>query len=415
VTWLTLQAIAIVSGLAGVLLMLAGLFGRRVGPGLRCRGCGYDVADLIAEQSTCPECGRSLKGRKGTTTGARVRRNGLILGGVALLVPASAAGWYTSTITQPLSARATPLLTVPLWLGPPSANSAAARELLSRWRAGTLDSISRGVLIDWGVSAWTEAHPARGWQHGEIARYALQAGELDEARANRLVDQLLIDASDVSDTRRQRVALAIAGDLGSALRPRLEAGLQDPAQRAAAAMLLLDDLDNTPSEALVGAAIDALAAEPGDPSTGPAADRLPMPIEARRAARYLTHHAEICAPALRDALDDTSAQRRLLAAVVLTESMAPADGEAIGRVVAPHLEPNSISGDALLASRALLRAGPTAVIAAREMTNEPSALARLGELEAALTRGPPPHLERLAGPLPWQMPWVPQRLRGTVP
>lgn len=416
--WIWIQTAAFAVGLGGLLLAMLGLVGRRTGGGTRCRGCGYDVSGIIDEQDTCPECGRSITGKRSTVSGTRVRRNGLIIVGLLMLAPASAAGWYVSTMVQPVATRPTWLMAGQLWLGPTSDNTELARELQRRWRDGNLDGFGRRALVDWGLSAWTTPHASRDWMHAQVVRAAFFSGDVSAEQFDAFVTQLLRDIGDDTDTSRQRVALSVASELGTAISPRLEIALGEPAFRDAAVMLLLDELSNTPTTALVAAAIESLGHTAGGSETGPALDRLPLSIEAGRAVRYLTFHADICAPSLRAELTADEPQRRLLAALALTEARDPADAAAIGRAVAHAFEPNDTAGDSKLASRAILRAGRPALEAARAAAESDQAKSRIAELAGALGPGPgpvPPHLEALAGPLPWQSRNPGPRLPGFVP
>lgn len=410
-----LQTAAFAVGIVGLLTAIAGLAGREVGAGTRCRACGYDVATIIEELSTCPECGASLKAKRAVVTGTRQRRTGLVLAGVILLAPASAAGWFVSTVAQPVAARPSWLLASTLRLGPTSQNAGLARELQRRWRTGNLHAFGQAALVDWGLTAWTEGHPSRSYSHASVVRIAVATDAVTSSDLDQFVHQLLLDIGDDTDTGRQRVALTVASELGTGIRTRLEEALSDPELRDAAVVPLLDELRNTPSQSLVVAAIDALAHQAGGPETGPAHDRLPLSIEARRAVRYLTHHADICAPALRLALGDTDPQRRLLAAVALTAAQHRPDAGPIGKAVAPSLATNGTPGDALLAARAILRAGPAALESASAAGPGRSAQRVLREIRRAFADGMPPHLERLAGPLPWQRPNQRANLLPAVP
>mgnify|MGYP001794377035 CR=1 FL=1 len=401
--WILIQTVSFAVGLTGLLLIIAGLVGRRAGPGVRCRSCGYDVEAIADEQDACPECGSSITSKRGTVTGARVRRKGLVSAGAVLLVPSMAVGWYVSSVMQPVAARPSWLMAAELWIGPTSENTELARELNRRWRGGELAGFSRHALVDWGLSAWNGAHETRNFEHASVVWFAMASGELSDAQTDRFVEQILIDIGDDSSTARQKVAVAVAEDFGTAVRPRLEAALDEPELRDAAIGLLLNDVRNVPNQWLTSAAIESLAHQAGGADTGPALDRLPISLEARRAVRYLTHHASICAPALRSALASKNDQRRLLAALALTADEDATDASAIGVAVASAFEPNEVPGDAVLATRAILRAGQAAAKAAAGRATNASARQRLAELTNAFGRGGlPPSLERLAGPLPWQ-------------
>ncbi|MEL6497396.1 MAG: hypothetical protein AAF937_03095 [Planctomycetota bacterium] len=403
--WILIQTVSFAAGLTGLLLVVLGLVGKRSGAGVRCRSCGYDVEAIADEQDRCPECGSSIAGKGETVRGARVRRRGVVAAGAILLAPSVAAGWYVSSIIQPVTARPSWLMAVELTLGPTSENADLARELDRRWRRSSLNWFSRRALVGWGLSAWNGPHESRTYAHASIVWFAVASGELSPEQIDRFVEQVLIDVGDETSTARQKVALAVAEDFGTAVRSRLESALDRPDLRDAAIGILLNDLRNTPSDRLTTAAVQSLGHRAGGAETGPALDRLPMSIEAQRAARFLSHHAPICAPALRTALNADDPQRRLLAALALTEARDSRDAQAIGIAVASAFERNTTPGDAVLASRALLRAGPVAADAASAAVTTPAARRRVAEISAALANGRlPPTLERLAGRLPWQSP-----------
>ena len=89
---LTLVLISLIlagATIAGALLVIRGLRGRRVGQTPFCRKCGYNLTALESER--CPECGGGL-GESSVVVGVRHRRRGLVGTGVALLL-LSTVGW----------------------------------------------------------------------------------------------------------------------------------------------------------------------------------------------------------------------------------------------------------------------------------------------------------------------------------
>ncbi len=75
---------------AGLVLLVVGLRGRRVGDEPRCRRCRYNLTGLTSE--ICPECGADLKATDATIAGLRKRRTVFLIAGVALLL-FGVAGW----------------------------------------------------------------------------------------------------------------------------------------------------------------------------------------------------------------------------------------------------------------------------------------------------------------------------------
>jgi hypothetical protein len=76
--------------LVGLLLLVRGLLGRRVGNEPRCRRCAYNLTGLEAEN--CPECGAAAAGRNVVTGRRRRRRPSLVVGTLLLLLSATGLG-----------------------------------------------------------------------------------------------------------------------------------------------------------------------------------------------------------------------------------------------------------------------------------------------------------------------------------
>ncbi len=68
----------------GLMLLVFGLRGRRVGYEPRCRRCRYNLTGLMSK--ICPECGADLKATDATAIGLRKRRTALLFAGAALLL-----------------------------------------------------------------------------------------------------------------------------------------------------------------------------------------------------------------------------------------------------------------------------------------------------------------------------------------
>lgn len=85
---MTTSAIALAALLLGLVLIVLGWRGRRVGDHPACRKCGFDLSGLAVGNGPCPECGRTLDTPRATARGTRRRRPALAALGAVLLVPA---------------------------------------------------------------------------------------------------------------------------------------------------------------------------------------------------------------------------------------------------------------------------------------------------------------------------------------
>src|SRR5438034_10252686 len=110
-TTLLISLVAIVL-IAGIALAVSGWRGRRVGDHPYCRKCGFDLFG-VAERSRCPECGADVTMPKATRIGTRVRRRGMLVGGIAITVIAAA----TLVIVGTHVARSVPWIRYePVWM-----------------------------------------------------------------------------------------------------------------------------------------------------------------------------------------------------------------------------------------------------------------------------------------------------------
>ena len=153
-TWI--NVIAVVAGLLGLLLLLRGLLGRRVGTAPHCRNCRFDLTALYPEHQVCPECGTELTGPRATTRGLRRRRWVVFALGVLLLA-------ITATI-----------------------GTMAARGAITK--AKIADALPTGALISFAVDR------PNGWLSDECADELVSrvsSDTLSPAQCDRLVDALI--------------------------------------------------------------------------------------------------------------------------------------------------------------------------------------------------------------------------------
>ena len=107
--------------LAGVVLIAAGLRGRRVNRNPCCRQCGFDLTGVLPAGVTCPECGAGVKLAKYVRIGQRRRLYPLIVLGVPMailpLMPLSIVLFTTMTRTDLGKYKPMPLLLCRRWYG----------------------------------------------------------------------------------------------------------------------------------------------------------------------------------------------------------------------------------------------------------------------------------------------------------
>src|SRR5690625_2187226 len=78
-------------GIVGLVLLVWGWRGRRVGEHIHCRGCEFDLFGSGPTAAACPECGAGPAGPRATAGGVRRRRKGaagvgLVMTSVAVLL-----------------------------------------------------------------------------------------------------------------------------------------------------------------------------------------------------------------------------------------------------------------------------------------------------------------------------------------
>ncbi len=184
-------------GVAGVLLVIFGLRGKRVGREPRCARCAYDLTGLTSDR--CPECGSTI-GPKTTQKGLWRRRRGCLVAGACLLILefASVAVLFRS---MALLARA-PFSVVMLVakLG----ESEALLELSYRYNRHRLDEEELSDLAEAALAGQFESQPSvaqRLWS--DLLQQMHDAGQLNRQQRDRYYESV-VDGYAVET--RQRVA-----------------------------------------------------------------------------------------------------------------------------------------------------------------------------------------------------------------
>lgn len=175
-TWI--QLISLSAGLLGLLLLLRGLLGRRVGTAPHCRNCRFDLTGLYPEHQVCPECGATLVGPRATTRGARYRSWPLAAIGVLLLASLGTLGTLTArgVITKGKVANVLPTRTlIVLAVDHPHGwiSDECADELLRRVIAGNQSQEESLRLIDALIAAFSRPDFPEYERHLELLEYLL--------------------------------------------------------------------------------------------------------------------------------------------------------------------------------------------------------------------------------------------------
>lgn len=196
---------------SGILLLIAGLRGRRIDTHPVCRKCRFDligVYDPAAPRPAlkCPECGVSLDRRRPTRTGNRRKRRWALVAGAGLILPvlAIAAMAAASAVSGPGANQRKPV-----WM-----LSLEARYAGHEWSAAALTELTRRVdkqklpestarsLARTALAR--QADPSRAWlpEWGDFLWAARFAGFVDRDQTERFLRQAA--SVDLSVHRRAR-------------------------------------------------------------------------------------------------------------------------------------------------------------------------------------------------------------------
>ena len=183
-----LLVLPIVILIAATVLLIAGLRGRRVDDHPLCRRCGFDLIGLPKGSTVCSECGANLHHDRAIRTGHRVRRAGMIVLSLALLLPSlvwvGVVGYVTAADVNWMSHK-------PVWLLLRDADTdgAALAELLTRLNNSKLSAGDVNRVVAKALAV--QADPTRNWNvtWGDLVERARVVASVSEADWARYVQQ----------------------------------------------------------------------------------------------------------------------------------------------------------------------------------------------------------------------------------
>jgi hypothetical protein len=204
----------VLCAVAGVLLLVVGLRGRRVDDHPLCRKCRFNLRGAPASSDRCPECGHDIRGPRGTVVGHHVKRRLPLVAGLLLIVlsltPMGVVGvvaargidWRTKVPTWYvlLEARGT----IPGW------REAAAMELYGREVASKLTETQKDAFAE--TLVMLHGDPSVQWQSfwGDFLAQRIVDDKLPQESRERFLNNLLGRVSvKMRNTIRQGGPVAI--------------------------------------------------------------------------------------------------------------------------------------------------------------------------------------------------------------
>jgi hypothetical protein len=179
--------------LAGAVLLIVGLRGRRVDDHPICRKCGFDLFGKPQGSTICSECGADLTRPHAIANGRRVRRGGMLFAGGALLAILLAGGggagwivlnssdWWEYAPVWYLRNEASGL--------DPKARDAALTQLATRLGVGKLSQQQIDGLMDQALVVQGDVKQTwvPGW--GDLVESANAGGKLSKERWDKYLTQ----------------------------------------------------------------------------------------------------------------------------------------------------------------------------------------------------------------------------------
>jgi hypothetical protein len=185
---------------AGVLLIVLGLRGRRVNGHPICRGCGFDLVGVLPSGTTCPECGAGVKFSRWVRIGARKKRVTWVLAGALLGagagVPLGAGTLAVMSSVQFVRHKPLGLLLWEARRGSDEARAVIGTELERRMLAKLLDAQQSQSAADLAIEI--QADLDRTWQpiwasvfeQAQLAGFATPA-QIEQFQLQSIVPELL--------------------------------------------------------------------------------------------------------------------------------------------------------------------------------------------------------------------------------
>lgn len=190
---------------AGLMLLITGVRGYRIGDHPICHRCGFDLFGLPSGVSICSECGSDVSQPNSIRIGHRKRQPGSILLGVLFLLTfafvASFAGWETAQNINWEQHLPTFWLVHETASADPASRDPAFAELLRRMRAGNLSEGETQKLVVRGLAFQADTSKAWVTAWGDIVESAHTAGKLTTAQWR----QYAMNACDMQLIARPKV------------------------------------------------------------------------------------------------------------------------------------------------------------------------------------------------------------------
>ena len=201
--------------IAGLMLLITGVRGYRIGDHPVCDRCGFDLFGMPSGVSICSECGSDVAQPRAIRIGHRKRKPGLIVLGILMLLSvtlvAGFVGWETWQNINWEQHLPTFWLIHETASTDPASRDPALAELLRRMQAGNLSDGETQKLITRGLAF--QADTSKTWvaTWGDIIESANRAGKGTSEQWR----QYALNAPDLHLTARPRVR---RGDVAVPLR-----------------------------------------------------------------------------------------------------------------------------------------------------------------------------------------------------
>ncbi len=181
----------------GLVLIIRGWLGRVVNDHPYCRACGFDLVGSPSDRQQCPECGHNLLNHRAVRQGMRVKRRGLLLAGLmVLLIPLLPLGMsVVSQVTQVNLQQYKPiwLLRTEAMHSSAAVGKAALVEITRRISQSSITTLSQvNGLIDETLRRQTDMNQPWEPAWGEVVEVTHGMGMLDQARWEQYLRQVVL-------------------------------------------------------------------------------------------------------------------------------------------------------------------------------------------------------------------------------